>query len=163
MNHSKYLIALAFACWFLPSFSQTISIDEIEFLVGREWRGEMKNYDFKKEKHITNSAVLFIQPSGRRSLKLIYRYPSDSDNISQTELEIRKKSTRIGKNTITSKKVAKDGTITMTTKGKGKIQGQKVHYSYIYKFGPKVFSIKRDIYYEELKTTITANDYHFER
>ncbi len=163
MNHPKFLVLLAFVFWFLPSFSQTISIDEIEFLVGREWRGEMKNYDFKKEQHKTVSAVLFVQPKGRRSLRLIYRYPADSDNISQTDIELRKKSTRIGKNTITSKKVASDGTITLTTKGTGKIQGKKVQYSYIYKFGPKVFAIKRDIYYEDLDMTVTANDYKFKR
>ena len=163
MSHSKYLILLALVFWYLPVFSQSISVDEIEFLIGREWRGEMKNYDFKKEKHISVPAVLFIQPSGRRSLKLIYRYPFDSDNISQTELEIRKKSTRIGKNTITSKTVDKDGTITIHTQGNGKVQGNKVRYNYVYKFGPNIFAIKRDIHYLELDVTITANDYKFMR
>lgn len=163
MYHSKYLILLALVLWILPGHAQTISVDEIEFVIGREWRGEMKNYDFKKEKHISVPAVLFVQPSGRRSLKLIYRYPADSDNISQTELEIKKKSTKIGKNTITSKKIDPDGTLTLTTQGNGKIQGNKVRYNYIYRFGPNVFAIKRDIYYIDLDVTVTANDYKFLR
>jgi len=163
LNQPRFLILSVFLFFVLPTFSQTISIEEIEFLIGREWRGTMTNWDFKTEEAVEVPAVLFVQPDGRRNLRLVYRYPSDSDNISQTLMKIRKNSTRIGKNTIISKKKSKDGTLTIKTSGEGKIQKQKVKYSYIYQFGPNIFAIKRDIYYLETDITITANDYHFSR
>lgn len=163
LNHPRFLILSALLCLVLPAFSQTISIDEIEFLIGREWRGTMKNWDFKTEEAVEVPAILFVQPDGRRNLRLVYRYPADSDNISQTLMKIRKNSTRIGKNTIITKKKKKDGTIIITTNGEGKIQKQKVRYNYVYKFGPDVFAIKREIYYIETDITIVANDYNFTR
>jgi len=163
LNQPRFLILSALLFLVLPAYNQTISIDEIEFLIGREWRGTMTNWDFKTEEAVEVPAVLFVQPDGRRNLRLVYRYPADSDNISQTLMKIRKNSTRIGKNTIISKRKSKDGTLTILTKGEGKIQKQKVRYSYVYKFGPNIFAIKREIYYLETDITIVANDYHFTR
>ncbi len=163
LNQPRFLILSVLMFLVLSAFSQTISVEEIEFLIGREWKGTMTNWDFKLEKAVEVPAILFVQPEGRRDLKLVYRYPADSDNISQTLMKIKKNSTRIGKNTIVSKKKLKDGTLILRTEGEGKIQKQKVRYSYVYKFGPNVFAIKREIYYTETEITITANDYYFTR
>ena len=163
LNQPRFLILSVLMFMVLPSYSQTISVEEIEFLIGRQWKGTMANWDFKLEEAVEVPAILFVQPDGRRNLRLVYRYPADSDNISQTLMKFRKNSTRIGKNTITSKRKLEDGTLIIHTEGEGKIQKQKVRYNYVYKFGPNVFAIKRDIFYLDTEITITANDYYFTR
>ncbi len=135
---------------------------ELEILSGA-WEGEMQIYNYDTGETETKTAHLFIQPKNSRELTMIYRYPADSENVSQTHLSLKKNGERIGNHDIVAKHIGKNENLVIKTEGTGKIEWQKVKFYYTYHVGAEEFIIKRDIHFLEQNIRITANDFLFKR
>ena len=162
MKLQHFLLILIFISSASSLFGQKISADELDITIG-SWTGEMTIYNFDTAKSETKTANLFIQRNNSRDLTMIYRYPSDSENVSQTYLRLKKAGKQIGKYPITYKHTDKKGNITIKTEGNGKIEWQKVKFYYTYIFGPQLIRIKREIHFLEQDIHIIANDFTFKR
>jgi len=162
-DFKNYFSLLTFIAISLSCFSQKVEFEELEVLIGTDWTGEMIVFNYDENEPETIPARLFIQPNGRKSLSLIYRYPEDSENVSKAPLKLQKGGKRIGRHDIISKTRDKNGNMVIKTQGRGKVEWQKVTYYYTYIVGKNLFKIKRMIWFMEDDIRIIANDFTFTR
>jgi len=162
-DFKNYFLLLTFITISFSCFSQKVEFEELEVLIGTDWLGEMIVFNFEENEPQAIPARLFIQPDGRKSLSLIYRYPDNSENISKAPLKLQRGGKRIGLHNIISKTRDKDGNLVLKTQSEGKIEWQKVTYYYTYVIGKNLFKIKRMIWFMQDDIRIIANDFTFTR
>lgn len=164
MNDFKnYFLIFSLITISLPIFSQKVEFEELKVLIGTDWVGEMVVFNYDKNEPESIPARLFIQPDGRKSLSLIYRYPEHSENISKAPLKLQRGGKRIGLHDIAIKTRDREGNLVIKTRSEGKVEWQKVTYFYTYVIGVNLFKIKREIWFMEDDIRIIANDFTFTR
>ncbi len=161
---SLFLFLLALSCSFIAlSQKTTTSPEDFSALAGDDWKGKLTYLDYTSEKRSTIDVNLAVTKKKDRVFTLFYSYPFEPNANSKGKITIGKDYQTINKKPIISRTKKQDGTIEIVCTGKGKDNGKKASFKYIYTINANRLTITKEVKYEDGDSYFFRNGYVFTR
>jgi uncharacterized membrane protein YphA (DoxX/SURF4 family) len=137
--------------------------EDIAMIQGK-WNGTLTYRDFKSAKDVTMPCNLNLEvKKNGKDLVMNYAYPDNAGWNSQDNISISDDRKYINGDKIKSRKTLADGNIEIIIESKGQDGSTPATIQQIITFGPKIFTLTRQVQYMTTGEKFTRNQYKWER
>lgn len=176
----KYAIVISMVCSLLGIFSRAgaevgtakgldtgngiaVTMDELKCLEGDNWEGSLSYLNYGSDKRSSIPVRLAVKVMDENSLQYAIQYPGEEDHNAKERLKLSSDGTHINDYIITSREQTADGTLILTTEGKGRDDNRSAEVQVVYSVAADRFSIRKNIRFESSEAYFNRNEYSFQR
>lgn len=176
----KYAIVITMVCWLPAAFTgaraevdaprgldtgkgKAVTMHELERLEGDNWEGSLSYLNYGSDKRSTIPVRLAVKVLDENSLQYAIQYPGEEDHNAKEQLKLSSDGTHINGYIITSREQTADGTLILTTEGKGRDDNRSAEVQVVYSVAADRFSIRKNIRFESSEAYFNRNEYSFQR
>lgn len=164
MNIMKFILTAIILTFSLSCYGQTkITSEDLKLAIGN-WEGSITYLDYQSNKPFTMPANLLVkQGKNENSLVLNNSYPNEPKANNSDKIRIAKNGLLLNKNEVTSREELENGGIQIQTEHEAKDDGRKALIRYTYSIGSNVFTIRKEVQFEELADWIERSEFTYTR
>jgi hypothetical protein len=164
MNIKKFTLIAIILTLSLSCYGQTkITSKDLKLAVGN-WKGSITYLDYQSNKPFTMPANLLVtKGKNENSLVLNNSYPNEPKANGSDKIRIAKNGLLLNKNTVTSREELENGDIQIQTEHDAKDDGKKARIRYTYSIGSNVFTIRKEVQFEQLTDWIKRSEFTYTR
>ncbi|MGB5487743.1 MAG: hypothetical protein WBN06_10170 [Lysobacterales bacterium] len=176
----KYTIAVAMVCSLLGASAServeadaltgldtangmTVTMDEFRGLEGDNWEGSLSYLNYNSDKRSTIPVKLAVKVLNEKALQYAIQYPGEDQHNAKERLKLSSDGTRINGYIITNREQTTDGTLILTTEGKGQDDNRSAEIQVIYAVAADRFSIRKNVRFKKSGAYINRNEYSLRR
>lgn len=164
MNMMKLILITMISALSLSCYGQAkITSEDLKLALGN-WEGSITYLDYQSNKPYTMPANLLVkQGKNENSLVLDNSYPNEPKANNSDKIRIAKNGLLLNKNEVTSREELDNDGIQIQTEHEAKDDGRKARIRYTYSIGSNVFTIRKDVQFEELTDWIKRSEFTYTR
>ncbi|MDX2427133.1 MAG: hypothetical protein QNK22_00395 [Xanthomonadales bacterium] len=176
----KYTIAVAMVCSLLGACASdrvgvdaptgldagngmAVTMDEFRRLEGDNWEGSLSYLNYGSDKRSTIPVKLAIKVLNEKALQYAIQYPGEDQHNAKERLKLSSDGTRINGYNIANREQTTDGTLILTTEGRGQDDNRSAEVQVIYAVAADRFSIRKNVRFKSSEAYINRNEYSLRR
>jgi len=140
-----------------------VTMDDLNRLQGDNWEGNLSYLNYGSDKRSTIPVKLAIKVLDKRTLQYAIQYPGEEQYNAKERLKLSSDGTRIDGYRITNRVETADGTLVLTTEGKGRDDNRPAQIQMTYLVAADQFSIRKNVRFTIDETYLNRNEYSFRR
>lgn len=160
----SFLLSICFSVLCLGQ-SAKLNTKDIDILLGDEWNGTLSYSDYSSGKMVSIPSKLTIRKSKNKKSTWIfdYRYPNEPGSNSTETVVLSDNRKLFDGETITEKTKLPNKILRIVTEKNGQDNDKKAIFRYTYLISKTVFSVKKEVRYEDGKEFFIRNEYSWKR
>ena len=143
--------------------TEKVTMDDLNRLQGDNWQGTLSYLNYGSDKRSTIPVKATIKVLDKNGLLYAIQYPGEEQYNVKERLKLSSDGTRIDGYSITNREQAADGTLVLTTEGKGRDDNRPAQIQIIYSVAADRFSIRKNVRFTNEEAYLNRNEYSFLR
>lgn len=143
-------------------FSQSIPMDALDVLEGDGWKGYLVFKDFTTEDKMKKSVEMEVSKVKDGIYSIAYSYPNTPSENVKSKVKIEEEGKEIDGNLVISSS-SSNGILTIHAETKGKDNYRKATFYFTYMIGPNIYSLKKEVKYDDRDEKFTRSEYSLSR
>lgn len=140
-----------------------VTMDDLNRLQGDNWEGSLSYLNYGSDKRSTIPVKLAIKVLDENTLQYAIKYPEEEQYNAKERLKLSSDGTHIDGYRITNREQTAEGTLVLTTEGKGRDDNRPAQIQMVYLVAADQFSIRKNVRFTSDEAYLNRNEYSFLR
>ncbi len=141
----------------------TATVEDFRVLDGGEWSGELDYLNYGSDQRSSIPVGLRVDSIDSSSVTYSIRYPGEEQYNATEELTISDGGASIDGRSIVDRRQQADGSLILTTEGKGEDDNRSADLQFVYFVSPGEFRIRKNVRFDGDAEFFNRNEYRYVR
>lgn len=167
-NRHLTLLSLLFTLLLVPALARAqsarVNAADLNRLAGAEWKGTLIYVDYRSGKKTSILSNLTVRPAAdKSSWEFDFQYPDEPKANKKSIAKLSLDGGTYDGETVIERRELKGRVLKIVTTQPGTDNDKKAVFRFTYLIAPTVFSIRKEVRYEDAKEFFERNEYSWKR